>query len=92
MKKTCSRHIHSIFSYFFAIGVPVREGCVIYLEKGSAFKLSLGAAFPFATAHTFCASQNGPRVPNFLRKLSTISKVFCAVYDNAGREELKKSY
>ena len=32
-----------------------------HLEKESAFELSLGAAFPFATAHTFCASQNGPR-------------------------------
>ena len=32
-----------------------------HLEKESAFELSLGAAFPFATAHTFSASQNGPR-------------------------------
>ena len=31
---------------------------------------------PFGTAHTFCASQDGPRSSHFLRTVPTNSKVF----------------
>ena len=46
----------------------------------------------FATAHTFCASQDGPTNLGFLRTIHYLYKgIFCAVHDYAGKEDLGKS-
>ena len=41
---------------------------------------------PFSTAHTFCASPDGPSHSDFLRTVPTNSKEFCTVYDYAGKK------
>ena len=46
---------------------------------------SLRTAPPFATAHTFCASRDGPRDPYN-------SKLYFAVYDYAGKGDISKCY
>ena len=49
----------------------------------------------FASAHTFCASRNGPKSSVFLRTAPTNLKVFfffCAIYHYAGKEDLRKVY
>ena len=45
---------------------------------------------PVVIAHAFYASQEGPRNPDFFRTALTNSKVFCAVYGYAGKEDLRK--
>ena len=49
-------------------------------KVGKDIALSLYLIFwatpPFAIAHTFCASQDGPRYSVFLRTVPTNSKVF----------------
>ena len=45
---------------------------------------------PFATVHTFCTSRDGVRNLDFLRVVpSTNSRVFCTVYDYAGKDPRK---
>ena len=46
---------------------------------------SLRMMSPFSAAHTFCASRDGQRDPYN-------SKVFFAVYEYAGKEDISKSY
>ena len=45
---------------------------------------------PFATAHTFCASQDGPKSSDFLVRCVLIQRYFFAVNDYAGKEDLSK--
>ena len=42
----------------------------------------------FATAHTFCASRDGPRSSDFYQFIG----YFCAVYEYAEKEGLSKCY
>ena len=47
---------------------------------------------PVVISHTFYASQDDLRNPDFFRMALTNSKVFCAVYGYAGKEDLRKGY
>ena len=42
------------------------------------------------SAHTFCASRDGPRKSGLLRTVPTNTKVFGAVYDSGGKTDLRK--
>ena len=44
----------------------------------------------FATAHTFCASRDGPRKLDFLTAVPAKTDNFCAVYKYAGKADLDK--
>lgn len=44
----------------------------------------------FVTTRKFCASRYDPRNSDFLRKVPTNTKIFCAVYDFAGGENICK--
>ena len=47
----------------------------------------------FATAHTFCASPDGPRKSGLLMAMSAkTERYFCAVYNYAGKADLWKGY
>ena len=43
---------------------------------------------PFATAHTFCASRDGPRKSNFLTAMPAKTQALCAVYNYARKADL----
>ena len=45
----------------------------------------------FPTAHTFCASRDGPRGSDFLRTVATNSKVFFARFINMREKKISAS-
>ena len=47
---------------------------------------------PFVTARTFCASRDGLRKLGFLKDGAYKTKIFCAVYDYAGKAYLNKGF
>ena len=46
----------------------------------------------FATAHTFCASRDGPRNVGFLTVVPAKTKVLFAVYNCRGKEDVGNGY
>ena len=46
---------------------------------------------PFATAHTFCASRDGPRKSGFLTAVPAKTEIFFVAYNYAGKADLGNS-
>ena len=57
-----------------------------------SYARNLSTVPPYATAHTFCVSRDGPRTSYFLRKMPSNSKIFLAFCDSGGKEYLSKGY
>ena len=47
---------------------------------------------PFAVAHTFCASRDGPRESGSLTAVPAKTEIICAVYNCEGKADLGKGY
>ena len=65
--------------------------CVVRSVSTGVENVNNGAT-PFATAHTFCASRDGPRKLDFLTGEPNKTKVFWATYKYAGKAGLSKGY
>ena len=62
------------------------------MRRGIPFYPTLRAVPTIATAHTFCASRDGPRKSCFLTVVHHKKDIFCAVYNYAGKADLGKGY
>ena len=58
---------------------------------GEAVLHILRTALPFATAHTICASRDGPKKSGFSSQC-LLKHIFCAVYSYEGKADLGKGY
>ena len=47
---------------------------------------------PFPTAHTYCASREGPRKPGFFTAVPAQKEIFFADYNFVGKVDLGKGY
>ena len=54
--------------------------------------LNLRMVPTFATAHTFCASCNGPKRSGFLTAVPPKTEIFCTVYNYTAKADLVKGY